>query len=59
MYTRIALGKNNAMDVVGGDASGTHGQLLLLYPLLFLMQASDACGRACNGLRAAGVLCVV
>ncbi|KAI8477218.1 MAG: TMPIT-like protein [Monoraphidium minutum] len=39
MYTRIALGKNSAMDVVSGEASGSRGQLLLLYPLLFAMQA--------------------
>ncbi len=38
MYTRIALGKNSAMDVVSGESSGSHGQLLLLYPLLFLLQ---------------------
>jgi hypothetical protein len=35
MYTRIALGKNSAMDVVSGESSGSRGQLLLLYPLLF------------------------
>lgn len=35
MYTRIALGKNSAMDVVSGESSGSSGQLLLLYPLLF------------------------
>jgi cytochrome c biogenesis protein CcdA len=35
MYTRIALGKNSAMDVVSGESSGTSGQLLLLYPMLF------------------------
>lgn len=35
MYTRIALGKNSAMDVVGGESSGGKGQLLLLYPMLF------------------------
>jgi hypothetical protein len=35
MYTRIALGKNSAMDVVSGESSGSAGQLLLLYPLLF------------------------
>lgn len=38
MYTRIALGKNNAMDVLGGESSGGFGQLLLLYPLLFALQ---------------------
>ncbi len=37
MYTRIALGKNNAMDVLGGESSGGSGQLLVLYPLLFGM----------------------
>eukprot|EP00879_Flechtneria_rotunda_P014396 GHRR01015043.1.p1 GENE.GHRR01015043.1~~GHRR01015043.1.p1 ORF type:complete len:355 (+),score=96.59 GHRR01015043.1:428-1492(+) len=39
MYTRIALGKNSAMDVVSGESSGSAGQLLLLYPLLFILQA--------------------
>lgn len=38
MYTRIALGKNSAMDVVSGESSGSSGQLLLLYPLLFFLQ---------------------
>eukprot|EP00882_Tetradesmus_deserticola_P008494 GHRQ01008957.1.p1 GENE.GHRQ01008957.1~~GHRQ01008957.1.p1 ORF type:complete len:185 (+),score=104.11 GHRQ01008957.1:1720-2274(+) len=38
MYTRIALGKNSAMDVVSGESSGSAGQLLLLYPLLFTLQ---------------------
>ncbi|KAF8072837.1 CBR1 [Scenedesmus sp. PABB004] len=38
MYTRIALGKNSAMDVVSGESSGSAGQLLLLYPLLFALQ---------------------
>ncbi|KAL4449473.1 hypothetical protein ABPG77_007117 [Micractinium sp. CCAP 211/92] len=38
MYTRIALGKSSAMDVVGGESSGSAGQLLLLYPLLFVLQ---------------------
>lgn len=37
MYTRIALGKSNAMDVLGGESSGSSGQLLVLYPLLFGM----------------------
>ena len=35
MYTRIALGKNRAMDVVSGESSGGTGQLVVLYPLLF------------------------
>eukprot|EP00878_Enallax_costatus_P034180 GHUV01037849.1.p1 GENE.GHUV01037849.1~~GHUV01037849.1.p1 ORF type:complete len:273 (-),score=56.85 GHUV01037849.1:444-1262(-) len=35
MYTRIALGKNSAMDVVSGESSGSAGQLMVLYPLLF------------------------
>lgn len=39
MYTRIALGKNSAMDVIAGESSGGHGQLLLLYPMVFSMQA--------------------
>ena len=38
MYTRIALGKNGNMDVVAGESSGSSGQLLLLYPMLFLLQ---------------------
>lgn len=38
MYTRIALGENTAMDVLGGESSGSSGQLLVLYPLLFGMQ---------------------
>ena len=38
MYTRIALGKNRAMDVVSGESSGGSGQLLILYPLLFSLQ---------------------
>ncbi|KAG7666873.1 hypothetical protein Ndes2526B_g04637 [Nannochloris sp. 'desiccata'] len=42
MYTRIALGKNSAMDVVSGETSGAHGQLILLYPILFAMQGLQA-----------------
>ncbi|GIM05554.1 hypothetical protein Vretimale_10012 [Volvox reticuliferus] len=38
MYTRIALGRNTAMDVVAGEACGTSGQLLLLYPMLYTLQ---------------------
>ena len=38
MYTRIALGKNRAMDVVSGESSGGSGQLLILYPMLFALQ---------------------
>ena len=38
MYTRIALGKNRAMDVVSGESSGGTGQLVVLYPLLFGLQ---------------------
>lgn len=39
MYTRIALGKNSCMDVISGESSGSFGQLYILYPLLFWMQA--------------------
>ena len=39
MYTRIALGKNAAMDVVSGESSGGYGQMLILYPMLFALQA--------------------
>lgn len=42
MYTRIALGKNSAMDVVGGESSGAIGQLFILYPILFCMQGLQA-----------------
>lgn len=38
MYTRIALGKNSALDTVTSESSGMQGQLLVLYPLLFLLQ---------------------
>lgn len=38
MYTRIALGKSSAMDVVGGESSGMPGQLLALLPGLFVLQ---------------------
>lgn len=38
MYTRIAMGKNSAMDVVSGESSGSAGQLMVLYPLLFILQ---------------------
>lgn len=38
MYTRIALGKDSAMDVVGGESSGMAGQLLVLLPFLFGLQ---------------------
>lgn len=38
MYTRIALGKNRTMDVVGGEASGGSGTLLILYPAVFGLQ---------------------
>jgi hypothetical protein len=32
LYTRIALGKAMAMDVVSGESSGNFGQLYVLYP---------------------------
>mmetsp|Transcript_16118 Transcript_16118/g.40956 ORF Transcript_16118/g.40956 Transcript_16118/m.40956 type:complete len:371 (-) Transcript_16118:92-1204(-) len=38
LYTRIALGKSNAMDVVGGESAGGQGQLYILYPFLFGLQ---------------------
>ena len=34
MYTRIAMGKTTAMDVVSGESSGSSGQLLMLYPFI-------------------------
>ena len=55
MYTRIALGKNRAMDVVSGETSGGSGQLIILYPLLFGLQlgqcwigADGAVGKAAS-----------
>ncbi|CAK0752938.1 hypothetical protein CVIRNUC_002183 [Coccomyxa viridis] len=47
MYTRIALGKNRAMDVVSGESSGGTGQLLFLYPLLFALQILQCWIGAC------------
>eukprot|EP00884_Botryococcus_braunii_P014814 jgi/Botrbrau1/23333/Bobra.0102s0067.1 len=41
MYTRIALGKNRMMDVVGGEASGGSGTLLILYPAVFVLQITQ------------------
>lgn len=38
MYARIALGKDSALDVVGGESSGMQGQLLMLLPFLFILQ---------------------
>ncbi|EFJ42661.1 hypothetical protein VOLCADRAFT_119332 [Volvox carteri f. nagariensis] len=38
MYTRIALGRDTAMAVVAGESSGSSGQLLLLYPMLYTLQ---------------------
>lgn len=42
LYARIALGKAGRMDVVWGETAGMKGQLLLLYPLLFVLQAFQA-----------------
>ncbi|KAK9798540.1 hypothetical protein WJX73_001107 [Symbiochloris irregularis] len=42
MYTRIALGKNRAMDVVSGESSGESGQLLIIYPMLLGLQSLQA-----------------
>ena len=41
MYTRIAMGKNRAMDVVSGESSGVAGQVLIIYPMLLALQASQ------------------
>ena len=49
MYTRIALGKSRAMDVVSGETSGSAGQLLILYPLLVGLQALQCwIGQPCH-----------
>ncbi|XWS38090.1 hypothetical protein CRYUN_Cryun19dG0100900 [Craigia yunnanensis] len=42
LYTRIALGKANRMDVVWGETAGELGQLWVLCPILFLMQGFEA-----------------
>ncbi|XP_022722453.1 transmembrane protein 120 homolog [Durio zibethinus] len=42
LYTRIALGKANRMDVVWGETAGVDGQLWVLCPVLFLMQGFEA-----------------
>ncbi|CAN6480624.1 unnamed protein product [Victoria cruziana] len=42
LYTRIALGKARRMDVVWGETAGVEGQLWLLYPILFVLQAFEA-----------------
>lgn len=44
MYTRIAMGKNSPHDVISGESSGGHGQLALLYPMLFSLQVGWGCG---------------
>ena len=41
MYTRIAMGKNRAMDVVSGESSGSSGQLFIIYPMLLGLQISQ------------------
>ncbi|XP_071705824.1 uncharacterized protein [Rutidosis leptorrhynchoides] len=42
LYTRIALGKARRMDVVWGETSGVKGQLWVLLPILFVLQAFEA-----------------
>ncbi|KAK9051671.1 hypothetical protein SSX86_028299 [Deinandra increscens subsp. villosa] len=42
LYTRIALGKARRMDVVWGETAGVKGQLWLLLPILFVLQAFEA-----------------
>ncbi|KAL8538303.1 hypothetical protein ACS0TY_000327 [Phlomoides rotata] len=42
LYTRIALGKARRMDVVWGETAGVEGQLLLLFPVLFILQGFEA-----------------
>ena len=52
MYTRIALGKSSAMDVVGGETSASTGQLWVLYPMLFALQGLQV--RVLEGVRQGG-----
>ncbi|CAN6236833.1 unnamed protein product [Urochloa humidicola] len=42
LRTRIALGKAKRMDVVAGETAGVEGQLLMLYPVLFILQGFEA-----------------
>lgn len=42
LYTRIALGKAQRMDVVWGETAGVNGQLWLLCPILFILQGFEA-----------------
>ncbi|GJR59109.1 transmembrane protein 120 [Tanacetum coccineum] len=42
LYTRIALGKARRMDVVWGETAAVKGQLWLLLPILFVLQAFEA-----------------
>ncbi|EXB87381.1 Transmembrane protein 120-like protein [Morus notabilis] len=42
LYTRIALGKAKRMDVVWGETAGVIGQLWVLCPILFILQAFEA-----------------
>ncbi|KAK1399373.1 transmembrane protein 120-like [Heracleum sosnowskyi] len=42
LYTRIALGKAQRMDVVWGETAGVDGQLWLLCPILFILQGFEA-----------------
>lgn len=39
LYTAIALGKAQVLDVVAGESSAYTGMMWLLYPVLFLLQA--------------------
>ncbi|KAI3818711.1 hypothetical protein L1987_12526 [Smallanthus sonchifolius] len=42
LYTRIAMGKARRMDVVWGETAGVKGQVWLLLPILFVLQAFEA-----------------
>ena len=39
LYTAIALGKAQVLDVVAGESSAYTGMMWLLYPVLYLLQA--------------------
>ena len=58
LYTRIAIGKSGTMDVAAGESSGSSGQTLVLYPILFSFQVRP--GRTGWGVRHAAhpTLCV-
>ncbi|KAJ6724209.1 TMPIT-LIKE PROTEIN [Salix viminalis] len=58
LYTRIALGKANRMDVVWGETAGVDGQLWLLYPILFILQVFMLPLSCCSSKQMGPALCI-